>query len=252
MQRRENKMSSLVGLYDRYVTGDILGVYSLIDSIDIENLDSAGKAEIEKVLEETFARVSYNLNIIYHELKNSGYNFKTEFSCDSENPLLGPLDNVDKLLGELEVAVSPFGYAPLSLKMFYKIVGSCDFTWDYGSNENIIWPGSDPIQICSLNDLVSHVKGEYWAEEMDEYPEAFLELSADYLHKDNVSGGPAYSMALTSKPRIDSNLLNETHNTSFINYLRICFENCGFSRMTETTGNYQSFFDKVKPQLKPL
>ena len=81
-----------------------------------------------------------------------------------------------------------------------------------------------------------------------------LQLSADYLHKDNISGGPAYSLLITEKPSSDGQFLNEEHATSFINYLRICFDNCGFSRITnpEYDNDYQSFFAKVIPLLKPI
>ena len=81
-----------------------------------------------------------------------------------------------------------------------------------------------------------------------------LPLSADYLHKDNISGGQPYSLQLTTTPSIDGQFLYEEHNTTFINYLRICFDNCGFSRITnpEYNNDYQKFFDKVQPQLKRI
>jgi hypothetical protein len=60
--------------------------------------------------------------------------------------------------------------------------------------------------------------------------------------------GQAYSLQLTPKPSIDGQFLYEEHDTTFINYLRICFDNCGFSRITnpEYDNDYQSLFDKVK------
>jgi len=81
-----------------------------------------------------------------------------------------------------------------------------------------------------------------------------LQLSADYLHKDNISGGQPYSLQLTPTPSIDGQFLYEEHNTTFINYLRICFDNCGFSRITnlEYDKDYEVYFDKVNPQLKPI
>ena len=81
-----------------------------------------------------------------------------------------------------------------------------------------------------------------------------LELAADYLHKDNISGGPPYSIQITKEPQIDSLFLNEAHETTFIDYLRICMENCGFSRTKEFENqtDYQAFCDKVRPQLKKI
>lgn len=156
------------------------------------------------------------------------------------------------------MTIKPFGFVPASLKMFYNIVGSCNFCWDFTTNEQLIWECADPIQICSLDSLISEVIDERNLMNLKEnYKEdgfVSLQLSADYLHKDNISGGQAYSLQVTSKPNIDGMLLFEEHNTTFINYLRICFDNCGFSRITNTEHNndYQSFFEKVKPQLKRI
>jgi len=123
-----------------------------------------------------------------------------------------------------------------------------------------MWEMADPIQICSLDDQVEMVADEYWNEDIKQYVDdenfgnAFLELAADDLHKDNVSGGQAYTIQITKEPSIDSNFMNEPNNTTFINYLRICFKYCGFPGITRpgTKNDYQAFFDKVKPQVKPI
>ena len=207
---------------------------------------------------ETFQRVSFNLGIIYSELKYINYLFKTEFKHNFQRQLIKPLADTEKLLSELDKLVRPFGFVPLSLKMFYRIVGACNFGWDYDTNEDFIWQCADPIQIASLDEIVAELTDadyfDYLAETYEEEGFVGLELSPDYLHKDNISGGTAYSILLTERPSIDAQFLNEAHNTTFINYLRICFENCCFSRITnpENRNNYQTFFDKVKPQLKPL
>jgi hypothetical protein len=124
----------------------------------------------------------------------------------------------------------------------------------------MFWEYADPIQINSLDDIVSYVSDGDWKEYMDEVLEddnsqyASIELAADYYHKDNISGGPPYSIQITREPSIDSLFLNEPNETTFINYLRICMENCGFSRITEPEykNNYKAFFEKVKPQLKKI
>jgi hypothetical protein len=210
------------------------------------------------VVTETFQRVAYNLDIIYSEPKKIDYLFKTEFEYDFQRPLVKPSADTEQLFATLESVVRPFGFVPLSLKMFYKIVGACNFGWDYDTNEEYIWQYADPIQIFSLDDVVSELTDEDFLSDLQEYYEedgfVSLQLSADYLHKDNTSGGPAYSLKVTDKQSVDAEFLNEEHNTTFINYLRICFDNCGFSRITnpENNNDYQTFFDKVKPQLRPI
>lgn len=241
-----------------YLSGETETVYNDIYKLGKDAFDLNNIADIEKVLTETFERVAYNLDIIYKELTDINYLFKTAFEYNFERPLIKPLADTDKLLARLDKSVRPFGFVPISLKMFYKIVGACNFSWDYETNEDFIWQCADPIQITSLDDLVSEVTDEDNLNDLKEYYKdngfTSLQLSADYLHKDNISGGEPYSLQLTSIPSIDGQFLYEQHHTTFINYLRICFDNCGFSRITnpEYDNDYQAFFDKVRPQLKRI
>ncbi|PWS29869.1 hypothetical protein [Pedobacter paludis] len=244
--------------YERYINGQTEQVYQDIYALGQDAFLPTNLPDIEKVLTETFQRVAYNLDIIYSELKKINYLFNTECEYDFQRPLVKPSENTAQLLVKLENVVKPFGFIPLSLKMFYKIVGACNFGWDYDTNEEYLWQYADPIQIFSLSDVLSEVEDEnflsYMQESFEEEGFASLELSADYFHKDNTSGGPAYALKITDKPSVDGEFLNEEHKTTFINYLRICFDNCGFSRITnpENNNDYQTFFDKVKPQLRPI
>ena len=244
--------------YERLIAGETETVYADIEKLGEAAFLPSNYLDIDKVLNETFERVRFNLNVIYKELFAINYCFKTEFDCNSDKPLMKPLARTEKLLAELDSSMKPFGFIPLSLKTFYKVIGSCNFAWDYETNEDILWRYADPIQITSLNDLVEEVTSEDFLSDLKEYLEGdgyvSLELSADYYTKDNVSGGLPYSIKLTDKPSIDAPFLYEEHDTTFINYLRICFENCGFSRMNnpDKINDYQYFFDKVKPQLKKI
>ncbi len=247
-------------LYDKYINEETVQVYREIDALGQDAFVPANLADIEKVLTETFQRVAYNLEIIYKELKEINYLFRENPEHNFEKPLHSPLADTDLLLHQLDDAVKPFGYVPLSMKYFYKMAGGVNFVWDYETNEDFIWQMADPIQIASLDAVVETVTDEYWQEEMQQYVDdenfgtAFLEAAADDLHKDNISGGQAYAIEITEEPSIDSNFMNEPNGTTFINYLRICFENCGFPGITrpDTDNDYQAFFDKVKPQLKPI
>jgi hypothetical protein len=139
-------------------------------------------------------------------------------------------------------------------------VGGVNFAWDYETNEEIKWPMADPVQILSLDDLISTVEDEYWKEEIEEYIQdeengkAFLELSADAYHKDNISGGPAYALEITNEPSVDSRYLNLPYETTLINHLRICFETCGFPGVVDPKfdKDFEAFYFKVKPRLKEI
>jgi hypothetical protein len=246
--------------YDRYVNGQTVQVYKDIYALGQDAFLPTHLPDIEKVLTETFERVAYNLDIIYNELKQINYLFKTAPKYNFEKPLHKPLPDTNALLEQLDRTVKSFGFVPLSLKFFYKIVGGVNFVWDFDTNENFLWNMADPIQIASLDAVVETVTDEWWQEDIQQYVEdenfgtAFLDLAADDLHKDNVSGGQAYAIQISNQPSIDSNFLNEPNNTTFVNYLRICFDNCGFPGITraDMQNNYQHFFDKVKPHLKPI
>jgi len=247
--------------YNRYINGeDGRSVYNDIYALGQDAFNDKNFDDVQKVMIETFNRVAFNLEIIFSALKSIKYAFKTEFQCSSDKPLLAPLPNTDELLLKLDKATSGFGQVPYSLKLFYKIVGTCNFGWDYENRPELFWEYADPIQITSLDDLVSYVTEGDWKEYLSEElagnytPHPYIELAADYYHKDNVSGGLPYSIQITKAPCIDSLFLNEPNGTNFINYLRICMENCGFSRITEPAyeNDYQEFFDKVKPQLKKI
>ncbi len=244
--------------YDRYLTGESEKVYDDIYKLEQDAFLPENIADIEKVMTETFERVSYNLDIIYKELSDIHYLFKSDFKHNFERPIVKPLADTEKLLASLDKSVRPFGFIPISLKMFYRIVGACNFGWDYETTEDFLWQCADPIQITRLDNLVSEISSSGNLEDLkDSFEEdgfVSLPLSADYLHKDNISGGQSYSIQLTDKPSIDGQFLYEEHNTTFISYLRICFENCGFSRITnpEYNNDYKKFFTNVRPQLKKI
>ena len=249
-----------MNLYERYLNGETKAVYDDINKLGSNAFDDSHIKEIEKVMTETFERVLFNLNIIYEELIEIGYLFKTDFEFNFEKPLHPPLKNTESLIKQLESAVKDFGFIPLSLKYFYRIVGGVNFVWDFENNENFMWNMADPIQISSLDSIVEEVTTEYWKEDIQQYVDdedfgcAFLGLAAGDLHKDNVSGGQSYAIEITKEPMIDGRFINEPNETTFINYLRICFDNCGFPGIarSDTNNKYQKFFDKVKPQLKKI
>jgi hypothetical protein len=246
----ENKLENMgITFLERYKKGETRTIYNEIMNLQDKSFSEEFYADILNVLNESSTRSAYNLNIIFNELLAIGYNFSKKTQYNFQRPLVSPLPNADKLLLQLDKLVKPYGHVPESIKMFYRVVGSCNFAWDYDSNAQIPWEGADPIQIAPLDDLLSEL-----SEIADEdEPMEFLDLSADYLHKDNISGGPAYAIEITSRPSIDGLFVHEEHNTTFIDYLRICFENCGFSRGQYINDpEFMRFVEKVRPQLLPI
>ncbi len=248
-----------MNFYDRYMAGETTAVYDDIDKLTEHALSFAHRHDVEKVLNETFQRVAYNLKIIYQELLAIGYVFNANDSEHFLKPLHPPLKNTEQLLQRLDRATEGLGFVPLSLQYFYRTVGGVNFVWDYENNADLMWALADPLQILSLDALVEYIDHN-WQQDMhalvldNPKQSAYLDISADDLHKDNISGGQPYAIALTEKPSVDSLVLFEYHNTAFIDYLRLSFKNCGFINITreDCENDYQPFFDQVKPQLRPL
>jgi hypothetical protein len=238
-----------MNLLERYVKGDMPGVYEEIERMGSDAFKKGNLREVNAVLKETMMRVRYNLGTIYAALNDINYCFRQHPKHDFEYPLLKPRWPVGFRIARMERAARALGYMPLSLKMFYKIVGSCNFGWDYEFNRDIPWIGADPIQVGPVTDLLAEVKDL----EPDGEPIG-IPISADCYHKDNISGGPPYSVELTSQPQVDSLLLWEEHETSFIDYLRLTFEGGGFSRPEAVMDlpDFVAYLSKVKPLLKPI
>lgn len=205
-------------LYERYLNGETKSVYDDIHLLGNSAFTPAIFEDVENVLIETFKRVAYNLKVIFDELVLLDYPFKTHFTYNFERPLIDPLRNVDDMLFQLETTFKPYGSIPIALKMFYKIVGACNFVADDASEKPAPWHYADPIQILSLDNVVEEMTSEehieYLRQLYNDEGCVCIQLSADYLHKDNVSGGPAYAVPVTQQPAIDPLFLNEHHNTT--------------------------------------
>ena len=93
--------------------------------------------------------------------------------------------------------------------------------WDYDY--------ADPLVVMAPPD---YIRSEYESWQDDRGTEwdrgAFVvDLAPDYLHKANVSGGAPYAMAVPNEG-VDGLFLWERHQTTFVNYVRICFSWGGF------------------------
>ncbi len=90
-----------MNLYERYLNGETKAVYDDIYKLGSNAFDDSHRKEIEKVMKETFERVLFNLNIIYKELIEIGYLFKTDFEFNFKKPLHPPIENTELLIKKL-------------------------------------------------------------------------------------------------------------------------------------------------------
>jgi hypothetical protein len=219
-------------LLDRYLKGEAMGQ---------EAFDPAIFPQIDGVLNETFKRVASNVNIIHTQLKKIHYQFVSNIQYEWQRPLNPPHPDTDQLLSRLRINAEPGGHIPLSLQYFYKIVGSCNFCWDWETHPDIPWEGADPLDIPPINNLFELNEGQY---------DDSILISADYLQKDNISGS-CYYLELTREPAIDSLLIQ--WNVSFIDYLRLTLNNCGFTMADQCDyDNLKAYCNYVRPLLQKI
>jgi len=127
-----------MSLLEKYLQRDAVHVYEEIANMGSDAFKKKNLIEVRAVLTETMNRVAYNLDVIYTALREINYCFNENPRYDFEHPLLKPRWGTRFRIKKLEKAVLSLGYVPLSVKMFFSIVGSCNFAWDYDTNPDMI------------------------------------------------------------------------------------------------------------------
>ncbi len=128
--------------------------------------------------------------------------------------------HVRKQLARLEKVA---GVLPLSLRVFYEVVGSVDWRGRHPAlapQQGSICP--DPLVVFPLDDVFEELK-----QRPADEGENVLMIAPDDLHKSDISGGEPYEIAVPDL-RADGELLNESHRLLFVDYLRLCFRFGGF------------------------
>jgi hypothetical protein len=209
---------------DRYLAGEHEQVWKELVALGADALDEAHAADALAVAFETMHRVEANVRLLTERLDALGYRFRPLDSSEgllsrlfgggssAPRPHIPPAADVPQSIAELEGEVG--GPIPLSLRAFYEIVGSVDFS---GEHREIAPRGSDltpdPLFVYGARDACDSL------EEQDE-DLLMVCVAPDALHKANISGGDAYSVALPA-PAVDAPLEYEPHEVTFVEYLRI-------------------------------
>jgi hypothetical protein len=236
-------------LYNRYIAGEEVCVWKDIYSIKNSTMDENWQDSI-KVLQETFERVKFNLDLICNRLINSNlYTLKDDdyaikYNYESNHYL-------DILKGKIQ----NFGYMPLSLELFYKNIEKINFLHSY----NVLLPFkyADPLFIDSIKNILDNMSDGSWEELMYENmyynKPLYIEFSPDYYHKDNISGGLPYGIEITSTQQIDSCVLNTPYGCIyFVEYLRLCFKYGAFPNISNKNRNYKEFVKQLNLGLKNI
>ena len=217
---------------ERYRNGEYEQVWSDLQALGAAVREEPHYSEAHAVAAETMRRVRWNCELLVSRLRALGYVFGTypdgSTASYTEGPLVGPSNQTRAECAQLEAEVGPL---PLSLVAFWEEVGMVDFIgmhpeWPDGLDPLVVSPPgalSDPSELAGNdmfeNSIYSQIS-EALGHENFEAPKFFGDLAPDDLHKDNVSGGNPYGVALPC-PSADFVFLEEAHNLLFVPYLRL-------------------------------
>lgn len=201
------------------------------------------RQELDNVLKEMMKQVRINISILYHQLQNHGY----EFSIENPQP---PAEDIGEKIETLKNILKPYGHIPLTFEYFLQFVGSVNLIPLPGHKQSYAY--TDPLYIAGIDEILELAAEREWEEEDEDEP-IYLEISPDYYHKDNVSGGVPYGIEITPTPQIDSCLLNTPYgDIYFTDYLRLCFQWGGFPNIKEKNTDYQEFIDSLTENIKEI
>ncbi|MCA8915684.1 MAG: hypothetical protein KDB90_09755 [Planctomycetes bacterium] len=180
----------------------------------------------EEVALETMRRALANVETIVEELERLGFDF-THYTDGEDIPIPHRIEADHPDFMPTDEFESAYGTLPLSLKFWWKVVGHVQLMGAHPSGEE----GLDAL--CVDGPDRGYIESQYedwmdWHKEDPRQAGIFrLDIGPDDLHKDNVSGGPPYAIEIPCLTA-DARLLEEHHNTLFVNYLRLAFKWSGF------------------------
>jgi hypothetical protein len=196
--------------------------------------------------DEMMEKVRCNLEVLHASLASLGYRFSKP-----ESALLSPGPEVEAQLRFLEENI---GRVPLALAAFYRVVGCVDFTGGHPEWEGCEYP--DPIVVDPVEYAVSEAKEFLELESPEGYWDSDsgifrVPIAPDYYHKEDVSGGMWYGVEIPNG-KDDPDLLEEWHHTTFVGYLRLCFEWGGFPGLERAEAKHTWPLAKLKEGLAPI
>jgi hypothetical protein len=200
---------------ERYHNGEYEPVWRELQALGPAVREEPHYSLAREVAAETMRRVRRNCEMIVSRLGALGYVFGVypdgSRGYYTEGPLVPPSSEMNADRASLEEEV---GQLPISLVAFWQEVGSVDLvgmrpSWPELLDPLVIYPPEAALSDLDTGEEVTDASGQFEAP-----------LAPDDLHKDNISGGAPYSVALPD-PSADFVLLNERHGLLFVPYLRL-------------------------------
>ena len=246
-----------MSLYERYKAGEYEEVWSQIRAIS--NRECLASDDIVDVAKETMERVAKNADLIAGRLQAAGWR---ALSADAIDLRTAPSPD-DRAIMDLvrDTIDAPL---PLSMEMFWRVVGGINWVWDYEQRTprpslNVEAPLDELDPLCIYPPEAAAYAIDEWMDE--EYPEMSglpdgqfrLDLAPDDLHKANISGGDPYGIILPSE-NPDPVFMHGSRQSHLVDYLRHCFKWAGFPGLEEyeSRADVQSFLREFGNGIEPF
>jgi hypothetical protein len=179
----------------------------------------------QDVVRAMMERARFNVELLVGRLTSLDYRFRFP-GQQIVLPVSMPAD-----LAEIEAMA---GLLPLALRQWLLTVGNVDLMGVMPDEDGKCHPAwqetyADPLVVqYDLDYFQMEYEDWQWQCEYDELTDPFcIEFAPDEYHKDNVSGGAPYCIALP-QPAVDAPILYQWHSLDFVEYLRQSFEWGGF------------------------
>lgn len=197
---------------DRYLDGNYVSVWNDLCDLGKNVRNDPYLGDATSVALETMNRVKSNITTILERLNEQKYLF--------EDPLELQLNANErsKIIDDIENRI---GAIPISLCAFWKVVGSVSFLSDFESDYwKSLYMGNiypDPLFVEPPRTPNTE---NWWRYKY------YLALAPDFYHKQNVSGGGPYSIALPCSS-FDTKFRGEPNDLNFVEYLRLAILDFG-------------------------
>ncbi len=230
----ENPGVNLMITYlERYLEYEPDYVWAELTSLGADIRQEPLYTDAKAVARETMRRAKQNVATLVERLNSLEYQFLVpkEVWIAPDQTSIAALDALEQ----------QYGLLPLSLRMWYEIVGSVIFMGTHPKLSYVDEPGrrssapflgyTDPLTIYPFeNDPLSFYADliyDYTEEETTDPPYC-IQLAPDEIQKANQSGGGP-TQIMFPNPAMDAPLISEDWSgTLFVNYLRTCFQWGGF------------------------
>lgn len=229
---------------NRYIAGERERVWQELRQLGDRVRDPVLADEAQAVCDEMARRARRNIELIISRLREQGYRFhQNDDDQTPTEPFAPPGPNAEMYLRWLEERLGPL---PMTLSSWVRIVGD---VWLVGTHPR--WQHSaaaDPFvfEVEGARYPDSDIRG-YIEEEIEAWQECsegepfVLPVAPDRLHKDNVSGGAPYGIALPDGCA-DAHFVGEV-GMPLVGYLRWVFQYGGFPRPTGDDAQWKVIYE---------